>query len=135
MASTRLDGLDPRFKPLAMEAIARLTEYGIAVKIISTLRTLKEQQEAVARGVSKTLNSKHLPQPPNDLSLAIDLCPYSIFDLHGPDKLQWDSKDPVWIYFGRVCEGLGLRWGGRFGESKPGEGDGWDSGHFELVLK
>ena len=30
---------------------------------------------------------------------------------------------------GEIGEGLGLEWGGRYGESTPGAGDGWDRVH------
>jgi hypothetical protein len=94
------------------------------VQIIDVLRTVEEQKVNLAKGVSATMNSRHLPQPPSGLSHAIDLCPYSIYALHGPDKLQWDSSDPVWGIMGPIGEALGLRWGGRW--KHP-----YDVGHFE----
>ena len=85
--------------------------------IIDTLRTPEEQRANIEKGVSWTLNSKHLT------GNAIDICPYSQYDLHGPDKLAWDSGDPVWQAVGKVGESLGLRWGGRWQQK--------DMGHFE----
>ena len=35
----------------------------------------------------------------------------------------WESLDPD------------CRWGGRFGESSPGAGDGWDGGHFSIAYR
>lgn len=102
-----------------MELLARLTEAGICVMVIDTLRTSEEQAENIRKGVSWTLNSKHLT------GNAIDICPYQIWDLHGPDKLQWDSADQVWARIGEIGERLGLRWGGRWKQK--------DMGHFELV--
>lgn len=118
--SRRLDDLSVAFKPIAIELLARLTEAGICVMVIDTLRTAEEQAENIRKGVSWTLNSKHLT------GNAIDICPYQIWDLHGPDKLQWDSADPVWARIGEIGERLGLRWGGRW-KSTP------DMGHFEYV--
>lgn len=116
-----LDALSPRFKPLAIELLARLTEAGIPVVIIQTLRTPEEHAANLAKGVSWTTHSKHLDGD------AIDLCPYEVYDAHGPDKLSWDASLPVWQQIGPVGERLGLRWGGRWQQK--------DMGHFEYVEK
>jgi peptidoglycan L-alanyl-D-glutamate endopeptidase CwlK len=116
--SRRLDDLSPRMLPLAMQLIARCVEAGIMVMIIDTRRTLDEQKTNMARGVSWTLNSKHLTGD------AIDICPYSVYDLSGPDKLNWDPGDPIWQKIGAIGEGLGLTWGGRWKQA--------DMGHFEV---
>ena len=122
----RLDELDPTFRPLAVEFLARLTEAGVPVKIVSTGRTATEQAEAVRRGASKVERSRHQD------GMAIDVVPYDIFQLAGPDKLQWSTADPVWQTIGQIAESLGLRWGGRFGEKPAGAGNGWDPGHVEI---
>lgn len=124
--SRALDDLDPNFKPIAMELLARSLEKGIPLVIIDTLRTLEEQAEAVKNGFSSTLKGKHLPQPPSGKSKAMDVCPYLEFQLHGPDKLQWDASDPIWQKVGVIGESLGLRWGGRWKQPH-------DPGHFETV--
>ena len=126
MSDTRLDSLDPLFKPLAITLLARLLEARIPVLIVNTLRTQVEQDAAVARGVSRVQHSKHQD------GLAIDVAPYDIFALHDDDKLQWDTKDPIWKKIGAIGESLGLRWGGRF-EPLNSVGVGWDPGHFEYV--
>ena len=117
--SRRLDDLSPRFRPLAMELLARCVEQGLAVAIVDTLRTPEEHQANLAKGVSWTTHSKHLDGD------AIDICPYSVWDAHGPDKLNWDVADPVWQKLGAIGEALGLRWGGRWRVK--------DMGHFEYV--
>lgn len=117
--SRRLDDLSPRFRPLAIELLARLTEAGISVMVVDTLRTPEEHAANLAKGVSWTTHSKHLDGD------AIDICPYAIYDLAGPDKLQWDAGHPVWKRIGEIGEGLGLRWGGRWKKK--------DLGHFEYV--
>lgn len=120
-----LDSLDSRFRPVAFELIARCVEANIPVMIINTLRTREEQQEYLRRGVSWTVNSKHLPSDFDGKSLAIDLCPWLQFTLHGPNKLQWDAGDPIWPKIGDIGRGLGLHWG------VMKEGVQVDPGHFE----
>jgi peptidoglycan L-alanyl-D-glutamate endopeptidase CwlK len=115
--SRSLDDLAPAFKPLAMELLARCVEQGIAVMVIDTLRTPEEHAANLVSGVSWTTHSKHLD------GLAIDICPYQAYQLHGADKLQWDPADPAWTAIGRIGEELGLRWGGRWKQR--------DLGHFE----
>lgn len=117
--SRALDDLDPRFKPIAMEFLARCVEARICVFIVDTLRTPAEHAANLARGVSWVTRSKHLD------GLAIDVCPYSQYQLNGPDKLQWSADDPVWLKLGVIGEALGMRWGGRWKQR--------DMGHFEYV--
>jgi hypothetical protein len=121
-----LDSLDPRFQMVAMQLLARLVEAGIPVMITNTRRTDLEQAQAIATGHSQVQRSKHQD------GLAIDVCPYDVYQLDGPDKLQWDRDDPVWPKMGVVGEHLGLRWGGRF-HPLDEHGLGWDPGHFEYV--
>jgi len=122
-----LTDLDYRGKNIFCQFLAQLTEAGIPVLIVTILRTLEEQKKAVADGVSWTYNSKHLPQPPDGKSLAIDVCPFAQYQLHGPDKLQWDATDPVWQEIGRIGQALGLKWG------VVKDGKRIDLGHFEWV--
>jgi hypothetical protein len=124
--SRKLDDLSPRFKPLAFEFLARLTEAQIPVLITSTLRTAAEQADAVRTGHSQVAHSKHQDGD------AIDVVPYAQFLLKGDDKLQWDTGDPVWLKIGAIAEGLGLRWGGRFRPLNR-MGIGWDPGHAEFI--
>lgn len=116
---TRLDSLDPRFKPLAIELLARLVEARLPVLIVNTRRTQVEQDAAIARYVSWVKHSLHQD------GLAIDLAPYSVFALHGDDKVQWDPHDPAWLKMGEIGEALGLEWGGRWAHA--------DMGHFEYI--
>lgn len=116
--SRNLNDLSDRFRPKAFEFLARLMEAQIPVIIVDTLRTPAEQAENIRRGVSWTPHSKHLTGD------AIDVAPYAVFDLHGPDKLQWDAGDPIWTKLGVIGEACGLKWGGRWTVK--------DLGHFEL---
>lgn len=116
--SRALDDLSPRFRPIAVELLARLTEAGIAVMIIDTLRTPEEHRANLAKGVSWTKHSKHLDGD------AIDICPYAIYDAQGIDKLLWDATHPIWTKVGTIGESIPhVRWGGRWTQR--------DLGHFE----
>jgi peptidoglycan L-alanyl-D-glutamate endopeptidase CwlK len=117
--SKRLNDLSPDFRPKAIELIARCIERGLPVAIIDTLRTPEEHAANLAKGVSWTKRSKHLDGD------AIDLAPYDVYQLHGPDKFQWSAADPAWQIIGEEAERLGLRWGGRWTQK--------DMGHAELV--
>jgi hypothetical protein len=134
--SRSLDDLSSRFKPKAIMVLARLVERGIPILIVDTLRTEAEQRAHVAKGTSVTMLSKHLPRrlrgavvetdPDRDKADAMDICPYEMYALHGPDKLQWDTHDPVWKVIGEIVEAEGLRWGGRWRTPH-------DPGHMELT--
>jgi hypothetical protein len=104
---------------------------------VQTSRTPAEHQINLAAGTSGTSLSLHLPRRlrwPSSFSLldpdkcdALDLAPYAQFQLSGPDKLQWNPRDPAWGVIGEECERVGLRWGGRW--HRP-----FDPGHGELIL-
>lgn len=114
-----LDALSPRFKPLAIELLARTVEQNIPVLIIETLRTPEEHAANLAKGVSWTQHSKHLDGD------AIDICPYAQYDEHGGNKLQWDAADPIWAKLATIGRSLGLRCGYDWQQK--------DCGHFEYV--
>ena len=117
--SRALNDLSPRFRPLAVEFLARLTEAGIPVMIIDTLRTPAEHAANLRKGVSWIAHSKHLD------GNAMDVCPYAVYQADGPDKLDWDAGSPLWPKIGMIAESCGLMWGGRWTHHP-------DLGHVEL---
>lgn len=119
--SRALDDLSPRMRPLVDRFLAKLMEARIPVMVVDTLRTPEEQAANVAKGVSWTRNSKHLTGD------AIDVAPYAIYDLNGPDKAQWDETDPIWNRIGQIGQACGLKWG------VVKNGQRFDLGHFEFV--
>ncbi len=132
MASRSLNDLDSRFRVLANQLIADCEKANIPVRIITTLRTYKEQEEAVRIGTSWTMKSMHLPHPPEGKSLAIDIVPTVLLT-----EKNWAPKHPLWWQIGAIGMKLGLRWGGAWdgkvspvGSTKPR----WDAGHFELSM-
>jgi len=129
--SRALDDLTPKFRLQVFELIARCSEAGISLLIVDTLRTYAEQLINIANGVSWTKNSKHLPQPPDSMSWAVDVAPYDIYQLHGPDKLKWDETDPVWQRIGAIGQKrIGMKWG-----VVDSKGNRRDLGHFEYLPK
>lgn len=139
MPDRSLDSLSSEFYPKACEWVARVTARGIAVMIVQTSRTPAEAKANVSNGTSRNSASLHLPRSLRWNSLrmlaaadankadAMDIAPWGVWQLHGDDKLQWDTKDPAWSVIGEEAERVGLRWGGRWR-------DPFDPGHAELIL-
>lgn len=142
MPDRSLDSLSSAFQPKAFEVLARLLGRGVPCLIVQTSRTEAEHAANLAKGTSGTSRSLHLPRrlrlstlegfPQSTLDLekadATDIVPWEQFQLHGPDKVQYDATDPAFGIIGEVVESVpGLRWGGRW--LTP-----YDPGHFELVL-
>lgn len=142
MPDRSLDSLSSAFQPLAYEWIARVTARGIAVMVVQTRRTPAEHKANLAAGTSGTTFSLHLPRRlrlptlagvegarygDDDTADAMDLAPYEVYQIAGPDKVKWDAKHPAWGVIGEEAERVGLRWGGRW--KSP-----FDPGHAELVL-
>lgn len=133
--SRALDDLSSELKPLAFELLARLTERNVAVMIVDTLRTEAEHLENLRKGTSAAKLSRHLPRrlrrvcasddPNREKSDALDVCPYEMYALHGPDKLRWEPSDAAWRVIGDVAQQLGLVWGGLWRQP-------FDPGHVEL---
>ena len=108
-------------------ALARLIQaaerLGFQVKVQELNRTFETQQEYVAKGVSKTMDSRHLDKLAADIVLFKNGVLVEDHEAYRPLGVFWEQQ--------------GGRWGGRFGlEHEPPEVQdkklGWDSPHFEL---
>lgn len=77
------DNLDYRLVHIICE-VARL-DLPYDFTVFETKRTLETQKKYVERGVSKTLNSKHIPDS-NNIVKAVDIVPY----VNG--KNTWEEK-------------------------------------------
>lgn len=98
------------------------------IVLIETLRDVERQEYYIKHGVSRTMHSLHLPQPPNGLSLAFDICPRAYLNTKNwsPGGGLWD--DLADIALSDDCPlalRLGVTWGG--------EWEGWkDYPHFQI---
>jgi hypothetical protein len=113
-------------RPLVDELLTRATEAGLDPVIEDTGRTAVEQEQKLNLGVSWTTKSKHLPQPPEMKSEAIDIVPRACMS----EKFWgWTGKvaisHPHWGRLIEIGESLGLKCGVHFSHSDPG--------HFEYV--
>lgn len=126
MTNTLLDAASyarPLFEQLMQNCAAK----GVPCRLVDILRTPSQQQQKLKDGLSWTEHSKHLPQPPENLSEAIDIIPLGILGEHKPD---WDPTSPLWQQIGQIGKDLGLRWGGDWKDINNGRGD---PSHFEYV--
>ena len=73
-----LEQVHPELIRLANEVIKHFDN-----TVVDGIRTMAEQEKNLAKGVSQTMNSKHLPQA-DGLSHAIDIMPYPV---------QWGPVD------------------------------------------
>lgn len=136
---TSPDSLSSVAKPVIYELITRIVYRGVMVKIVQTGRTLEQAAANLANGTSGSNHSKHVPRKLRGVVFApflaadldkvdaIDLCPYSVWQLHGDDKLQWNVDDPAWAIIMEEAEKLDMRSGRRW--RKP-----HDPGHCEMIL-
>lgn len=112
--SRKLDDLSPRFRPFAVEFLARLAEARIPVVIVDTIRTPEEHAQNLARGVSWVKHSRHIDGD------AMDVCPFEEYNINGRNKLAWDGSLSVWAKIGAIAESVGMTWGGRWAKKDLG---------------
>ncbi len=103
---SELTGVHPDLVECVEKAIATTTQ---DFSVHDGIRSPAEQQQMVARGASKTLNSKHLTQP-DGYGHAVDLVPY----VNGKLRWEWPLIYPIAAAMACGAHSLGLRirWGG-----------------------
>ncbi len=123
-----LDELASYMKPLAEELLQLATEAGLDPVTEDTGRSPEEQQAKLSQGVSWTKRSKHLAQPPEMKSEAIDIVPRACMSLK---YWGWNgdagTSHPHWGKLIDIGESLGLHCGVHFPVPDPG--------HFQYVHK
>lgn len=101
----KLTGVHPKLVAVVEKAI-QITSQDFAVT--DGVRTLDYQRELVRRGASRTLKSKHLPQP-DGYGHAVDLVPF----IGGIPRWEWP---PIWsiaqaVDMAATALGVRLVWG------------------------
>jgi len=96
----KLDGVDERLIAVVKYAI---TVTKVDFGVICGLRTIEEQRELVAKGASKTMNSKHIGGE------AVDLMVY--IGSRGSWELNLYDEVADAMKAGAIACGCGLRWG------------------------
>ncbi|MGL4999478.1 MAG: M15 family metallopeptidase [Cetobacterium sp.] len=86
-------GVDPRLVQFCM----KLQEHDMPcdLSIFETTRTVSKQKENVAKGVSKTMNSNHIPNTKGIVN-AVDLVPYISERGNVWEHELYDKCLPVW---------------------------------------
>jgi peptidoglycan L-alanyl-D-glutamate endopeptidase CwlK len=139
VSKQRLANAHPQLQRLFNEVVKHYD-----CKILESTRTREQQVKNVAKGVSKTMNSKHVPpeSAPDDWkALAVDVVPYPF--THWPDRESPTYvKDIARMYrFGGQVEAIAklldipIRWGGDWdGDQDLFDQKFDDLPHFELRL-
>jgi hypothetical protein len=108
-------------RPLAEKLLEQATNAGLDPVVEDTGRTEAEQEQKIAQGVSWTSRSKHLPQPPEGKSEAIDIVPRACIKLK---YWGWngtvENSHPHWGKLIEIGESLGLTCGVHFPHPDPG---------------
>lgn len=68
-----------------------------------------------------------MPQPPENLSEAIDIAPVHLMKMK-----NWAPEHPDWVKIGEVGKSLGLKWG-VWKNNANGVLKNIDPGHFEYI--
>lgn len=116
-----LDELASYFKPIAEAILADATAEGLDPVIEDTGRDEVEQALKLASGVSWTIRSKHLHQPPENKSEAIDIVPRACIPLK---YWGWtgsvEGSHPSWGKLIAIVERNGAHSGVHFIHPDPG---------------
>lgn len=120
---TNLQGVHPDLVKVCHRAL-ELSD--IDFSVIEGLRTYQRQKELVAKGASKTLNSRHLT------GHAVDIAPYPI---DWNDKAKFIALSKFMFQAAKELN-VKIRWGGDWNENGDWRDEKFfDSPHYELSRK
>lgn len=121
-SEARLKGVHPVLQRVVRRAAADWKDNEFTFIVTCGVRTIEEQKKMVAKGASKTMNSRHIPGK-DGYSHAVDLAAV----LGG--KLKWDwplyAKIAAAMKAAAVKESVPIEWGGDWKSFKDGP-------HFQL---
>lgn len=119
-----LDELASYFKPIAISILADAQTEGLNPVIEDTGRDEIEQVVKLAQGVSWTSKSKHLPQPPEGKSEAIDIVPKACIGLkYWGWNGEVENSHPHWGKLIAIVEKNGAKSGVHFPHTDPGHAE------------
>lgn len=118
----RLAGVHPRLITIVERVLAIMELAGHPMRVISGVRTEKQQQALYAQGRTApgaivtyldgvTKRSNHQTQPTTGFGHAVD-CAF-VDNPDTPFNEMWDERQP-WQLYGQAGEVLGCTWGGRW---------------------
>lgn len=116
----RLSTVKPELQSVVKKAFETVP---FDVTVLEGIRTVERQKELVAKGASKTMNSKHITGD------AVDLAPYPI---------DWDDKSRFNELSKHMLQaaselGIKIRWGGDWNMDGDWKDESfYDGPHFEL---
>lgn len=94
--------------------------------VFEGVRTFERQRMLVAKGLSKTLKSKHLTGE------AVDLVPLVNGRLTWEDRMAFRLiKDAMFNVAGK--QNVRIKWGGDWGKFNENENPFYDGAHFEMI--
>lgn len=122
----RLEGVHPHLQDLCFSLLNHhdiLVVYGV--------RTQAQQLLMVQKGLSKTMNSKHLIQS-DGFAHAVDIAPYPL-DWNNSKRFYWVAGMMEVLANQQLPEGWVLRWGGNWDMDEDLDDQSFmDLVHFEL---
>jgi len=125
----RLEGVHPALADLCFALL-----YHVDILIVYGKRTEAQQQILVQKGLSKTMNSKHLIQP-DGYCHAVDIAPYPL-DWDNTKRFYWVAGMAKALAPQYLPDDMYLRWGGNWDSDNDLDDQTFmDLVHFELRKK
>lgn len=115
LSKASLDKLASIKEPLRQVCMKAFETMPFDIQVLEGIRTVERQKELVAKGASKTMNSRHLTGD------AVDLAPYPI-DWKDLGRFKTMSEH---MYAAANELGIKIKWGGEFNGF-------YDGPHFQL---
>jgi peptidoglycan L-alanyl-D-glutamate endopeptidase CwlK len=113
---TRLKGVHPDLVRVVRRAAATVPDV-LRFRVVEGVRSVERQRTLVAKGASKTMNSRHIPGP-NGYGHAVDLVVYD------GQEVDWSwpvtQKLAAVVKAAAKAEGVPLEWGGDWKSFKDG---------------